>query len=119
MSRTILNLILITGLAGASLAAHAQYVGPSEGSQKPSVKAILADPVDDQRVSVQGHLLRKSGHEKYIFSDGTAEIVVEIDDDDFPRRPVDEKTRVELYGEVDTGLRRPPEIEVDNIRVLD
>src|SRR5690606_8117809 len=54
MSRTILNLILITGLAGASLAAHAQYVGPSEGSQKPSVKAILADPVDDQRVSVQG-----------------------------------------------------------------
>ncbi|MGE4335771.1 MAG: NirD/YgiW/YdeI family stress tolerance protein [Pigmentiphaga sp.] len=119
MSRTMLNLILMAGLAGGSLAAHAQYVGPSEGSQTPSVQSILADPTDDQRVTVQGHLLRKSGHEKYIFSDGTAEIVVEIDDDDFPRRPVDEKTRVELYGEVDTGLRRPPEIEVDSIRILD
>ena len=108
------------------LPAHAQYVGPSGNTAQPSVqktaqqdvKSILANPVDDQHVTLQGHLLRKQGHEKYIFSDGSGEIVAEIDDDDFPSQPVNEKTKVEIIGEVDTGLRRPPEIEVDVIKVI-
>jgi len=43
---------------------------------------------------------------------------VEIDDDDFPKQKVDETTKVEIVGEVDTGLRRPPEIEAETVRVL-
>jgi uncharacterized protein (TIGR00156 family) len=74
--------------------------------------------VDEQAVRLQGNLLRKTGKEKYIFSDGTGEIVAEIDDKDFPKQAVDENTKVEIIGEVDTGLRRPPEIEVDTVRVL-
>lgn len=107
-------------LAGAlAVPAYAQYTGPAEeSSAQNTIAAILANPTDDQQVTMQGHLLRKIGKEKYIFSDGTAEIVAEIDDDDFPREPVDEKTKVEIRGEVDTGLRRPPEIEVDAIRVV-
>ncbi|TFL13052.1 NirD/YgiW/YdeI family stress tolerance protein [Pusillimonas caeni] len=107
-------------LAGATAApAYAQYTGPTEGGRaQNTVAAILANPTDDQQITMQGQLLRKIGKEKYIFSDGTAEIVAEIDDDDFPREPVDEKTKVEIHGEVDTGLRRPPEIEVDSIRVV-
>ncbi|MGB6103246.1 MAG: NirD/YgiW/YdeI family stress tolerance protein [Pusillimonas sp.] len=105
-------------MAGAfALPVHAQYTGPSDGTASPTVATILEKPVDDQNVRLQGHLLRKVGHEKYIFSDGTGEIIAEIDDDDFPRQTIDEKTVVELFGEVDTGLRRPPEIEVDTIRV--
>lgn len=98
--------------------ASAQYVGPSENSVAQNVKSILDKPEDDQMVTLQGHLLRKTGREKYIFSDGTAEIVAEIDDEDFPAQPVDDKTRIEIYGEVDTGLRRPPEIEVEVLRVI-
>ena len=99
-------------------AAQAQYVGPVDASLNATVEAILKKPVDDQRVRMDGHLLRKLGHERYAFSDGTGEIVVDIDDDDFPREQVDEKTRVQIMGEVDTGLRRAPEIDVDSVRVL-
>lgn len=106
-------------LAGLCMGtASAQYVGPSENSVAQNVKSILDKPEDDQMVTLQGHLLRKTGREKYIFSDGTAEIVAEIDDKDFPAQPVDDKTRIEIYGEVDTGLRRPPEIEVEVLRVI-
>jgi len=98
--------------------AHAQYSGPSEVSQA-SVAEILKSPVDDQDVRLQGHLLRQSGREKYVFSDGTGEIVADIDDDDFPAQEVNEKTKVELIGEVDTSLRRPPKIDVESVRVID
>lgn len=98
--------------------ASAQYIGPSENTIAHNVKSILDKPEDDQMVTLQGHLVRKTGREKYIFSDGTGEIVAEIDDKDFPQGPVDDKTKVEIYGEVDTGLRRPPEIEVEAMRVL-
>lgn len=67
---------------------------------------------------MQGHLLRKTAHDKYIFSDGTGEIVVEVDAKRFPAQSVDEKTKVGLIGEVDTGLKRPPEIEVDSVQVI-
>lgn len=101
------------------LPAYAQYVGPSSGTaQGGSVGAIVKSPIDDQQVTLQGHLLRKIGHEKYEFSDGTGEIVVEIDDKIFPNQRVDEKTIVEIAGEVDTGLHRPAEIEVDAIRIV-
>ncbi|TSH90109.1 NirD/YgiW/YdeI family stress tolerance protein [Verticiella sediminum] len=116
-----LRSVLSTAALAAALAAgaaHAQYVGPADGSQAADVASILKDPVDDQRVRLEGHLLRKLGHEKYVFSDGTGEITAEIDDDDFPREPVDEKTRVQISGEVDTGRNRPPEIDVDSMRIL-
>ncbi len=78
----------------------------------------MKNPKDDQDVVLQGRLLRKTGDEKYVFSDGTGEIVVEIDDDDMPREPVSETTTIELRGEVDTSRKRPPEIDVDSARIV-
>lgn len=97
---------------------YAKYIGPSDTGGALSVSAILAKPVDEQQVTLQGRLLRKTGDEKYVFSDGTAEIAVEIDDDDFPDEPIDDKIKVQIQGEVDTGLRRPPEIEVKAITIV-
>ncbi len=112
-------LLGLAAVAGAfSLPVHAQYSGPSTIGEG-TVAAILANPVDDQVVQLQGHLLRRTAHDKYIFSDGTAEIVAEIKDKRFPAQPVNEKTKVELIGEVDTGFTRPPEIEVDSVRVIE
>jgi len=114
------SFIAAVAIAGACMgSASAQYVGPSENTVAQNVKSILDKPQDDQMVTLQGHLLRKTGNEKYIFSDGTGEIVAEIDDKDFPAERVDDKTKVEIYGEVDTGLRRPPEIEVETMRLLE
>lgn len=96
---------------------YAQYSGPS-GIGQTTVAEILKSPVYDQDVQIQGHLLRQTGHDKFIFSDGTGEIVAEIEAKHFSGQPVDEKTKVELIGEVDTGRNRPPEIEVDSVRVV-
>jgi uncharacterized protein (TIGR00156 family) len=117
--KNLRNLLAMTVVAGAfAWPAHAQYSGPATFGEK-SVAAILKSPVDDQAVQLQGHLLRKTGSDKYVFSDGTGEIVAEIKDKRFPAgQTVDEKTKVEIVGEVDTGFSRPPEIEVESLRVI-
>lgn len=114
------KLLSAAGIAASLfvLPASAQYVGPNSTPQLTQAAEILKNPKDDADVTVQGHLLRKVRDEKYMFSDGSGEIVVEIDDDDFPRQPVDETTKVELVGEVDTSRRRAPEIDVDTVRIL-
>ncbi len=118
------GLLILAAPAGAQYAgpsgkpAEAGYAGPSATPARPDVVTILAHPKDEQQVRLKGTLLRKTGKETYIFSDGTGEIVAEIDDDDFPTEHVDEHTRLEITGKVDTGRTRPPEIEVDKVRVL-
>jgi len=112
--------LLVGAVAAGIFAApvFAQYSGPSAIGQT-SVAEILKNPVDDQDVQLQGHLLRQTSHDKYIFSDGTGEIVAEIKARHFAGQSVDEKTKVELIGEVDTSRKRPPKIEVDSLRVVD
>lgn len=114
------HLVICTVAAAAAafaLPAYAQYSGPSEIG-KTTVAEILKNPVDDQDVQVQGHLLRQTAHDKFIFSDGTDEIVAEIKAKHFAGQAVDEKTKVELTGEVDTSSKRPPEIEVKSVRII-
>lgn len=111
----IVSMTVATALVSGAV--QAQYAGPGQSSGSLTVKEILADPNDDQEVTLRGKLLRKTGDEDYVFSDGTGEITVEIDDDDFPQVRIDENTLVEIHGEVDTSLRRPPEIDVDSLRV--
>ncbi|MFT0850470.1 NirD/YgiW/YdeI family stress tolerance protein [Achromobacter sp. F4_2707] len=115
-NRTLAVALAVVGASWA-FSAQAQYTGPAN-SPAASVDAILKAPKDDQDVVLRGHLLRKTGNEKYVFSDGTGEIIAEIDDDDMPNEPVSETTTVELRGEVDTGRNRAPEIEVDSVRIV-
>ncbi|SDL63747.1 TIGR00156 family protein [Janthinobacterium sp. OK676] len=113
---------LIVSLAACALlagGAHAQYVGPTAGPAAPAnVAAILKNPVDDQAVVLRGHLLRKVGNEKYTFSDGTAEIRVDIDDKVFMNRKIDARTRVEIRGEVEKDFMESPEIDVDVLTIV-
>lgn len=112
---------LIAGLAvaAAPAVAQARYLGPTVLDEKTSVREILAEPVDGQPVKLRGKLLRQTTKSHYVFSDGTADIIVEIDADDFPRDPVDEHTLVKIAGEIDTGLKRPPRIEVEELLIAD
>ncbi|MBE3025766.1 hypothetical protein GQ37_000730 [Janthinobacterium sp. BJB1] len=99
--------------------AQAQFVGPSVGPDAPkTVAAVLKNPVDDQAVVLRGHLLRKVGNEKYTFSDGTAEIRVEIDNKVFMNRKIDARTLVEIRGEVEKDFMESPEIDVDVLTVV-
>ncbi len=116
-ARRLVRLALVPALALCALGAAAQYVGPST-IRKPTVAEILKRPVDDQAVIVQGYLLRKVGRKHYEFSDGTGSIRVEIKDQLLPAQPINDKTLVELHGEVEKDFVTSPEIEVDSLRIL-
>ena len=110
--------ILASAIAFAiPITAQAQYVGPSTQKAPLTVAAILKNPVDDQDVVLRGHLLKKVGKEKYLFSDGTGEIRVEIEAEDFPVQKIDDKTLVEIRGEVEKEFLVTPEIDVKVISI--
>jgi len=101
-----------------STAISADYTGPGSGPEPRSVAEILEAPRDHKHVSIEGTLTRKIGDEKYMFSDGTGEIKVEIDDDDLPAKSVDERTKLVITGEVEPRFLRAPKIEVDTVRAV-
>lgn len=112
----------VTALSGA---AFAQYTGPSgtlnndkDAYTEMSLADIIADPKDGVHVTVEGMLIRKESDEMYILSDGTSEIGVEIDEDDFPMGEVSETTTVRIQGEVDTHLTRDADIEADRLEIV-
>lgn len=110
--------------AATSTVALAQYQGPAEQSQpaetyaKTTVSAIKADPKDDAKVTLEGMLINKTGDETYTFKDETGEILVEIDDDDFPNQPVNENTVVRIEGEVDTHLVKDVDIDAERVIIV-
>ena len=121
MKRQIGIIAAIAVLTSAHVA-YAQYAGPS--SAKPvaaakfaTVAEILKNPVDDVQVSLEGHVLRQVGKEKYVFSDGTGEIRIEIDAEDFPASRIDDKTKVKLQGEVEKDFMQSPQIDVKQIAI--
>lgn len=98
--------------------AFAGYTGSASQQHLSSVKSVLAKPVDDQFVALKGHLLKQLSSDKYLFSDGTGEIRVEIDNDLFPSQPINDKTLIEIRGEVEKDFMESPEIDVDRLIIL-
>ena len=92
-----------------------QYTGPVELA---NLTNLLADSrmFTEQNVVLEGKLIRQINHEKFIFSDGKAEVQVELDDDIALKQSLDASTQVRLFGEFEGG--NTPEVEVDRIQVL-
>ena len=118
--RSALALFALMTFGAAS--SHAEYTGPAEGSAKQgtlrTVVEVLNHPQEDQIVWLAGVLTKKISKENYLFRDATGEIRVEIDAEDLPATPINEKTRLEIMGEVDTGWMHAPRIDVHRVRVL-
>ncbi len=112
-----MTVIGATAIVGANTA-NAQYVGPGATAAAKSVAEIVKNPVDDQLVVLQGKLIRKTGKDSYLFSDGSGEIRVEIDDKLFNGQKVSETTVVEISGEVDKKLVGALEIDVDKLDIV-
>ncbi len=111
--------------AGMVLSAHAQYQGPGSRAAKSAQQVPMASVADvkkhgrdDQRVTLTGHVAKKVGWEKYLFRDASGEIRIEIDDDVMPTEPFDDKTKVEIFGEVEKDFLRSVEIDVKAVRLL-
>lgn len=119
ISSYLRTLALTSTVVLASMgAAHAQYMGPGATPVAKSVAEVLKNPVNDEHVTLTGQLVRKISDDDYMFSDGTGEIKVDIDQKYFPAQPVDDKTRVQLRGEVEVKRNGTTEIDVKGMSVL-
>ena len=113
---TLTALLSASALASSALA---QYTGPTGPfTPKPpaqpaynSIAEVLKQPVDDAPVVVDGYITRRIAKEKYVLSDGSSEIRVEINQKYLPARPFNDKSRVQIRGVVDNDRRNDPEID--------
>lgn len=119
IKQSLLLAIFVTAI-GMSVfgTTSAQYTGPGATVAPTTVMAILKAPIEDQEVVLTGVLLKKLSKEKYIFTDGSGQIRVEIDSKYMLGLILDEKTRVEIRGEVEKDFLESPEIDVKMIKVL-
>ncbi|MDR2191298.1 MAG: NirD/YgiW/YdeI family stress tolerance protein [Endomicrobium sp.] len=101
--------LFLTALAASAV--KAGYVGP--GALRVSV-AEAKKLKNNKPVILSGKIEKFLGDEKYLFSDNTGTIQLDIDDEIWKGLSVDQNDTVEISGEIDkefTGI----EIEVDAI----
>ncbi len=103
---------------GLTSGAQAQFTGPGALPEKTSLAEVLANPVDDQRVKLRGHLVKQLSSDKYLFSDGTQEIRVEIDAKDMPSQSFGPDMTLLIEGEVEKDFLESPEIDVDRVTIV-
>lgn len=111
-------LALVIGFSGNALAQQnfgaanaGGYTGPSAASMTVAEAKKLGD---DTPVVLIGKLEKSLGGEKYLFTDNTGSVTVEIDNDDWRGLTVNDKDTVEICGEVDKDFMNF-EIDVDSI----
>lgn len=115
MKRLIATALLCT----LALPARAAYTGPQDVPQIfTSVIEIQEYPVEDHEVMLQGHVTKRIGHDKYLFRDKTGAIRLEIDANVFPAEDFSDKTKVKIFGEVDSKTLDTPLVDVDRIEIV-
>ena len=106
-------LALVMGVSANALAnpAAGGFTGPSQAAVSVAEAKKLSD---DSAVVLVGKIEKSLGGEKYLFTDSTGSVTVEIDSEDWNGLSVSEKDTVELRGEVDKDFTSF-EIVVDTI----
>ncbi|MGC9402882.1 YgiW/YdeI family stress tolerance OB fold protein [Vibrio genomosp. F10] len=117
MVGTIAGTLALTSLPSF---AHSKEKGPIHYSgpvEITTIKAINANTktFSDNDVIVEGTLTKQLAADQFMFNDGTGEILIDLDDINI-QSPIDQTTRVRLFGEYEGGAK--PEIEVDHLILL-
>ena len=85
----------------------------------PVVEEILKNPVDDTYVTLKGNITTQLTDKMYRFTDGTGSINAKIGPKEFAGQRIDDKTRVEIWGEVHNDpLRKDLHLDVKRLSVL-
>jgi uncharacterized protein (TIGR00156 family) len=97
-----------------------QAPSPGGGFVGPGSSSVTVEQArqmrDDTPVVLSGRIVRSLGKDKYVFADSTADIVVEIDHDEWGGVNATPDTDVVLYGEVDRDWNAI-EIDVDRVEL--
>lgn len=126
--RYLLSLALVAFLAmpcyaafsGAEQGAPGGFSGPISGANVETVAAAKKLP-DDARVILVGNIISKlaGSKNKYMFRDGTGEIVVEIKRKVFRGQDITPQDKVRIAGKMDKDFFEPEiEVEVKDLEVV-
>jgi len=99
-----------------SVPLFADFDGPGAASRAIPVSSIRSLR-DDDKVTLEGFLVKQLSEEHYLFRDDSGEIEVEIDEEDFRGIRVTETTAIRIYGEVDKDWNSLS-IEVDYLELI-
>jgi len=98
-----------------STVAFAGFVGPGSTTGLATVKSVH-DMRDDDKVTLEGYIIKEIRSEHFIFKDTTGEIEIEIDNEDFKNITVTPETRVRISGEIDKEFMSVT-IDVDTVEL--
>ncbi len=85
---------------------------PVPGNPLTTVTAIQANPVNNQNVALRGTITQQISNEKYLFTDGTSQIVLDVNDN-APALPLN--TPITVHGKVDFDDGK---VEIDVVGVV-
>jgi uncharacterized protein (TIGR00156 family) len=112
--------MFFAGMIGIMLAFVAG-TARAQGYTGPGLDAVTVAEAknlrDDSPVVLQGKIERFLGDEKYLFTDSTGTITVEIDNRLWAGLSINQNDTVEISGEVDKDFRGV-EIEVNSIKKI-
>ena len=114
--RIVFAFVFCLSVLSAS-AAMAQFTGPSASGPPTTVSAVGNARIGSY-VTLTGNIVNHQRSDYFTFRDDTGEIRVEIDNDILPTTPIDDKTRVEIRGELEKDFMESPEIDVDVIHIV-
>ena len=115
MTQKIVMLLFVL-LTIAATSAFAGFVGPGSNVSLTDVAAIK-NMHDDDKVTLEGYIVKELRAEHYIFKDSSGEIEVEIDDEDFPGAKVTPATKIRIRGEVDED-RTSKTVDADYVDIV-
>lgn len=114
----ILGILCFTAAVNAQAQAQGGFVGPSDVPTGIITVKAAKDLKDDSYVTLQGNVTKKVADEKYMFTDGTDSILIEVDDEDWRGINATPETKIQIQGEVDKHLMKEIEIDVDMVTLV-
>ena len=88
-----------------------------EAPRRTSAQGMRSVP-NGQRVQLRGRILSQQGGDRYVFSDGSGRVLVDIDSRLLNGRKLPAGTEVEIQGDADTRIESSPKVEVRSVMVL-
>ncbi|MCX4027355.1 NirD/YgiW/YdeI family stress tolerance protein [Endozoicomonas sp. SM1973] len=83
-----------------------------------TVAGVKSHPVVDQKIVMQGYIVKQLSHETYLFKDQTGQVQVEIDIEEWPQEQPLVNKPVEIIGEVEVESNGPIGVDVEEVRPL-
>ena len=111
------RLFMVAAFLGLVVLAVNAQQGGFRGQSNVSTVAEALTFRDDTPVILRGNIVRALGNKRYLFSDSTGTITIEIERKVWGSISVDENDMVEISGEIDRDWNSI-EVEVDRITRL-